>query len=109
MAAGYDIAAQEWRPIRPDVAQGVWGTTLLDYEVKMQVVRVDPGGGFSSHRDGYGHIFYFLEGEGIVRVEDRQFSIHPGLVVNVAQGETHAYENTGLTELKLISINIPVS
>ncbi len=55
-----------------------------------------------------GNIFYFLEGEGIAP-EGTQFHIHPGLVVHVAVGESHSYENTGSTEMKLISINIPVT
>ncbi|HEY6871881.1 MAG TPA: cupin domain-containing protein [Geobacteraceae bacterium] len=99
--------ALEWRPLRPDVAQGVSAATLLSNGTRMMLVRVEPGGGFATHRDGYGHLFYFLEGCGVVRVEDRESPATTGLVVQVAAGEAHSYENSGTAELILISVNLP--
>ncbi|HEX8960705.1 MAG TPA: cupin domain-containing protein [Geobacteraceae bacterium] len=99
--------ALEWRALRPDVAHGVSAATLLANGTKMVLVRVEPGGGFATHRDGYGHLFYFISGEGVVRVEDRESPATPGLVVRVTAGEAHSYENTGAGELVLISVNVP--
>jgi mannose-6-phosphate isomerase-like protein (cupin superfamily) len=59
------------------------------------------------HQDDYGHLFYFLSGEGLVWVQDKEFKASPGLVVRVNAGEVHAYENTGDEDLMLISVNIP--
>lgn len=42
-------------------------------------------------------------------MEEKQFQVRPGLAVRVAAGEAHAYENTGPTDLTLISINLPCS
>ena len=102
-----DVAELEWQPVRPDVAREVVGKTLLADGVKIVLTRVVPGGGFSMHRDDYGHLFYFLGGEGIVRVGENQYPAHPGLVVRVAAGEPHAYENTGSVDLTLLSVNVP--
>ena len=107
MADFFDIASVPWRPRRPDVADGVLGTILLEQGVTVQLVRVEPGGAFSSHVDLYGHLFHFLSGEGQVTAGGRQVPIQPGLVVRVSAGEPHAYRNTGTGELTLLSINIP--
>ena len=96
----------EWRQVRPEVTSGVYGRTLLDAGVRIVLTRVDPGGGFRPHRDPYGHMFYFLTGEGIIRVEENSAQAAPGLVVQVAPGELHSYENTGSSVLTLLSVNI---
>lgn len=98
----------DWVPLRPDVARGVAAATLLAEGTRIMLVRVKPGGGFADHRDGYGHLFHFLSGEGIVRVGEREAAAVPGLVVRVAAGERHSYENTGTVPLTLLSVNIPV-
>lgn len=102
-----ETSSLDWRPLRPDVAHGVFGATLLGNGTTMMLVRVEAGGGFANHRDGYGHLFYFLAGEGIVRVGDREVPATPGLVVRVAAGEDHSYGNSGAGELTLISVNVP--
>ena len=107
MGQVFQITAKEWQPIRPNVAQGVYGKTLLAEGAKVVLTRVEPGGRFSTHRDDYGHLFYFLEGEGVVCVQDQRHLARPGLVVRVNAGEPHAYENTGDQDLLLISVNVP--
>lgn len=62
----------EWQPVRPDVARGVYGKTLLADGVKVVLTRLAPGARFSMHRDSYDHLFYFLGGEGLVWVEEKQ-------------------------------------
>jgi mannose-6-phosphate isomerase-like protein (cupin superfamily) len=104
-----DVASLGWRPVRPDVAREVYGKTLLAEGVKVVLTRVAPGGGFSTHWDDYGHLFYFLGGEGLVWVRERQCLARAGLAVRVAAGEAHAYENTGADDLVLISVNVPGS
>lgn len=99
----------EWQPVRPDAAHGVYGKTILDEGVKVVLARVAPGGGFGPHRDPYGHVFCFLSGEGVVTVGEQRLPVRPELIVRVAAGEVHAYENTGTTDLMLISLNVPPS
>lgn len=107
MSEAFDVATLEWQPVRPDVARGVFGKTLLAGEVKLVLTRVAPGGKFDLHRDDYAHLFYFLAGQGAVWVNDQQFAAAPGLVVRVSAGDLHAYENAGEQDLVLISVNLP--
>ncbi len=102
-----DAASQEWQPVRPEVTHRVFGKTLLEDGVKVVLTRVAPGGEFRAHRDKYGHLFYFLSGEGSVRVNDAEFPTRPGSIVRVMPGESHAYANTGAEDLMLISLNLP--
>lgn len=107
MGEAFDSAGLEWELLRPDVARGVYGKTLLADGTKLVMTRVAVGGKFAVHRDNYSHLFYFLSGTGLVWVEGQQFKIVPGLVVRVPAGELHAYENTGNQDLMLISMNLP--
>lgn len=107
MSEVFDLAALEWQPVRPDVARGVYGKTLLGEGVKVVLTRVEPGGRFDRHRDDYGHLFCFLSGQGVVQMGERTVEARPGLVVRVSAGESHAYENAGLEDLVLISVNVP--
>jgi len=102
-----DITAQEWKAVRPDVAQGVLGATILNEGVTMTVTRVLPGSGFAAHHDAYGHLLYFLSGSGVVGVAGEEAVIRPGLAVRIQAGEEHYYRNTGAEELTLLSVNIP--
>lgn len=107
METAFDIESLEWKRVRPDVAQGVHGRTILSEETTITVTRVEPGGGFAAHRDSYGHLLYFLEGTGTVTVENEEITARAGLVVRVPAGKIHSYRNTGSDELALISVNIP--
>jgi len=101
-----DIGTQEWKTVRPDVAQGVLGATILNEGVTMTVTRVLPGSGFAAHHDAYGHLLYFLSGSGVVGVAGEEAAIRPGLAVRIQAGEEHYYRNTGSDELTLLSVNI---
>ena len=96
----------EWQPVRPEVTHGIVGRTLLADGPKVVLTRVMPGGEFKVHRDKYGHLFYFLSGEGILRVNDQEYAAKSGLVARVLPGEPHAYACTGSQDLVLISLNL---
>jgi quercetin dioxygenase-like cupin family protein len=107
MDEAHYLDEQDWRSLRPDVASEVQGTLLLREPLQLQLVRVAPGGGFAQHVDPYGHLFHFLEGEGVAQVEDRVYAATPGLTVRVAPGQRHSYKNTGAKTMQLLSANIP--
>lgn len=109
MGHAFELSALEWQPVRPEITHGVFGKTMQDGKVKAVLTRVVPGGAFKLHRDKYAHLFYFLSGEGIVRVGEKQFAAHAGLVVQVDAGEEHAYENPGNADLMLLSLNLPAA
>lgn len=102
-----DVSMREWETVRPDVAQGVQGRTILNEGVRMTVTRVLPGSGFTAHHDVYGHLLYFISGSGVVGVAGEEAAIRPGLAVRIRAGEEHYYRNTGSDELILMSVNIP--
>ncbi len=107
MSIVFDAGSLEWKPVRPDMTRGVYGKTLSTDGVKIVLTRVEPGGSVSRHIDDYGHLFYFLSGEGLIRLGQRQSRAREGTVVRVEEGEAHAYENTGTEDLTLISVNMP--
>ena len=106
MSRHFSVDSLEWMPVRPEITRAVFGKTLFDKTIKIVLTRVEPGGKFEAHRDDYGHLFYFLNGQGTVTIGDRRIEVLPGLVVEIARGEDHAYENTGREDLILISANI---
>jgi len=109
MSNVFQIASLEWETVRPEIARGVCGKTLLDGKVKAVLTRVVPGGKFATHRDKYAHLFYFLSGAGTISIGAKEFAAHAGVVAQIDAGEDHAYENAGNEDLVLISLNIPVT
>ncbi len=103
----FEIFNLEWQPVRPNVTTGVFGKRLLADGVWVVLTRVAAGGKFTTHRDVYGHLFYFLGGQGIVRVGAEEVPARQGVVVQIEPGEPHAYENTGTDDLVLLSLNLP--
>ena len=102
-----DVDLLEWETIRPDVAHGVYGKTLLNTGVKLVLTRVLPSGGFTAHRDAYGHLLYFIGGSGRIGIGGEEVSIKPGLVVRIETGEEHYYTSSADEELTLLVVNIP--
>jgi quercetin dioxygenase-like cupin family protein len=107
MGTLFNVSTMEWKPVRPEITNGVSGKTILDGKVKAVLTRVAPGGKFAMHADAYAHVFYFLGGEGSVWIGGKQSEVRPGVVVQVDAGEAHAYENTGKDDMVLVSLNIP--
>ena len=89
------------------IPAGFSGKALLDAGLKAVLTRVEPGGKFRMHTDKYGHLFYFLSGEGLVWVAGERQVARPGVVAQIDAGVQHAYENTGTEDLVLVSLNIP--
>ncbi|MCI0474941.1 MAG: cupin domain-containing protein [Anaerolineales bacterium] len=106
MSQVFDVSSRDWQPVRPDVTRGVFGKTLRDGKIKVVLTRVVPGGKFARHRDPYAHLFYFLDGEGTLWIDDQQIVARAGTVAQIDAGQEHAYENAGNEDLVLLSLNI---
>ena len=103
-----DTSEVEWNASRPDVASGVSGYRLIPEGFiahSISLTMVEPGGRFSPHKDDYHHVFYFIDGNGTGTLDDKMFKIRPGLIVQVSSGTLHSYENTGASEMTLLTIN----
>ena len=107
MNTTFNLSDLEWKPVRPEITSGVFGKAMLDGGLKAVLTRVEPGGKFRMHTDAYGHLFYFLSGEGAVWVAGAKTEARAGVVAQIAAGVPHAYENTGAEDLVLVSLNIP--
>jgi quercetin dioxygenase-like cupin family protein len=103
----FNLSNREWKPVRPEITTGVFGKAMLEGDLKAVLTRVEPGGKFRMHTDTYGHLFYFLSGEGTVWVAGEKTEARRGVVAQVDAGVAHAYENTGQEDLVLVSLNIP--
>lgn len=105
----YELKDLNWTPLRPDVAKKIFGTPLVSGDKVNNTVtltRVEPGGEFVPHKDSYGHILYFAQGEGEGSLGDKTFVVHPGFLVRVKAGDVHSYRNTSHEEMILITINV---
>ncbi|MHA2213132.1 MAG: cupin domain-containing protein [Candidatus Thorarchaeota archaeon] len=71
----------------------------------MTLTQVHPGGKFSSHRDEYDHVFYFIDGNGKGWIGEETYDIRPHRIVEVPAGELHGYENTSEKTMLLITVN----
>jgi mannose-6-phosphate isomerase-like protein (cupin superfamily) len=94
-------------PVRPEIANGITGKTMLDSATKMVYTRVEPGGGFAPHVDAYDHLMYIVSGSGIAVAGGVDYQLEPGLMLEIEAGEEHCYRNTGSDVMELISLNIP--
>ncbi len=107
MNALFNLASLDWKPVRPEITTGILGKAMLDGGLKVVLTRVQPGGRFRSHVDRYGHLFYFLSGQGTLWIAGERSEAGPGLVAQIDAGAEHAYENTGKEDLVLVSLNLP--
>ncbi len=107
MAEFFHSDLLEWKPVRPDLTQGVAGQVLVDGEIKAVLTRVSAGGRFARHSDPYGHLFLIISGSGRIRTGAAERTLGPGDIVRIPAGEPHEYQNTGEGDLVLVSFNLP--
>ena len=76
--------------------------------IKMQVWELDPGVSEGRHvHEGdraLEEIYYFLEGSGVMWVNDEDVPFEAGDALMVPPGSDHGFRNTGDTPLKLVII-----
>ncbi len=58
------------------------------------------------HTDCY-HLFYILEGEGLIHVDEGSYRLTPGMVAVVAPSEVHAFENDTSRNFKFVEFWTP--
>lgn len=81
-----------------------------DLKSKIQTINdayLESGKGFTphSHNDGE-EIYYFLEGEGEMIINNQNFKVISGDVVVVGVGESHGLKNTSSKKLCFITIRV---
>lgn len=83
-----------------------------DCKTKLQTVNdayLEPGKGFAPHvHDDCEEVYYFLEGTGIMTIDDKKMPAKPGICYLVEQGEFHGLNNTGSTPLRFITVRVKI-
>ena len=104
-----ELSSDDWKLNKKKLPKMLVNSILpADWSnVKILLTKVEPQGIFPLHIDDYHHVFYFIEGEGILRIAGKEYAIKPDLKVEISAGLEHGYENTGTTEMFLITVNIP--
>ena len=108
----YDIKDQDFAVTRRPLVEGVSGLSLIPKDManfKITLTKVEPRGTFSLHRDDYHHVLYFISGIGIGWLEEEQYDIRPGRIVEIPAGTLHGYMNSSNETMILIIVNIPLS
>ena len=68
-------------------------------------LRLIPGASIGYHvHEGETEMFYFLSGTGRVRDGEEWFEVSAGDVLSTGNGNGHAVENTGDTDLEMIAV-----
>lgn len=79
-----------------------------DLQSKIQTINdawLEPKKSFPPHKhDDCEEIYYFLEGEGEMKVAGQRFNVKTGDCVVVEEGEPHALKNTSFINLRFIAI-----
>ncbi|HFD80950.1 MAG TPA: cupin domain-containing protein [Gammaproteobacteria bacterium] len=88
--------------------QRPWGNYVVladEADHKVKRITVLPGGRLSlqRHRRRMEH-WYFLSGEGRVRLDDREIPVHAGSAVDIPVMTLHRVENTGTEALVFIEV-----
>lgn len=77
--------------------------SIHDMGVGASWVRIRPGASSHSHQHDESEVFVFVKGSGELLVNGERHKAGPGTVVRFAPFETHVIENTGDTDLMLLS------
>jgi mannose-6-phosphate isomerase-like protein (cupin superfamily) len=86
--------------IRPENAD----TKLFDFRISCY----QPKGYVARHAHAVQEqIYYILEGEGLMEIEEVRTVVEPWTVVHIPPGVAHAIYNTGMVDLKFVVVTTP--
>ncbi len=89
---------------------GVTWRTLLSAdrtptaEVTAGTCEIAPGGELGFHHHPVLEVYYFLEGEGVVRLGERTVPVSAGATLSIPANLPHGIRNTGSVRLKLFYV-----
>ena len=73
-------------------------------ELSGGVCEIEPGGELTLHRHPTLELYYFLEGEGVVRLGGQERPVRQGTTVSIPADAPHGIRNTGTSTLKLFYV-----
>ncbi|MFO7835192.1 MAG: cupin domain-containing protein [Candidatus Thorarchaeota archaeon] len=107
-----EVNKGDFTVVREEITEGIVGFPLvsgLASGTKITLTQVEPKGEFSEHRDDYHHVLYFISGNGVGWLDDKEYDIMPGKLVQIPKGAVHGYRNNSNEMMTLLTINIPES
>lgn len=76
-------------------------------DFKMGLISVRPHEALPPHvHDHEEQLYYVIEGEGIIRMDDREFALRPGTAVMIAPGVVHGVTNPNDKPLRYLDFFI---
>jgi len=107
-----NVEVKEDAIVEEEGAEGVKVKWLLDKSIgtptfAMRHFTIEPGGRTPLHRHGWEHEVYVLEGEGLVRDEDREYAIRSGDAIFIPPNRLHQFRGTESAHLKFLCM-VPV-
>ena len=73
-------------------------------EVTAGTCELQPGGELKLHRHPTLEVYYFLQGEGVVRLQGRDVGVRAGSTLSIPADAPHGIRNTGTSLLKLFYV-----
>ncbi len=110
MSAQAYVVEETSVPVEREDDSGVSWRTLTSAdrtptrELTSGVCEIEPGGELLLHHHPVLELYYFLEGTGIVRLDDVERAVQPGVTVSIPPDLPHGIRNTGPTVLKLFYV-----
>ena len=102
-----NVEAKEDVSVQEDGAVGVKIKWLIDKSAgaptfAMRHFSVQPGGHTPLHSHDWEHEVYVLEGEGLVRHENKEYPIRPGDAIFVPPNQAHQFRSTESSHLRFL-------
>ncbi|MBA1333966.1 MAG: hypothetical protein HPY66_0359 [Firmicutes bacterium] len=70
----------------------------------MRVFELDQGGYSPEHTHSWPHIMFFLEGNGVLHLDGKDYPVEKGSFAFVPGGKIHTVKNTGTDKMSFICI-----
>lgn len=108
----FDSAALAPHPTYDTQSQGYTHAALIDHATQsvhtgLSVNELAAGGTLSLHVHSYEEGFYVLDGQGVVRINDRSYLLGPGDYGAIKVGTPHGWRNVGRTPIRWLQMAAP--
>jgi len=88
-----------------EILHAAQGDVKIRYSLAHAVVR--PGKTSRPHKLRTSEVYYILEGEAVMHIDDESARVHSGQVIYIPPDSTQYIQNTGNSELKFLCIVDP--
>jgi quercetin dioxygenase-like cupin family protein len=96
------VEQETWAdPVRGEVSfRTIFGAQHRTHEFTAGVTEVPPGGWLGHHRHVPAEIYYVIDGEGTLTIDDEDYRVAAGTAAYIPSGSEHGIRNTGHSLLR---------